>query len=233
MLKDTFCPIAAAAKILQPKWNIQILRSICLYEVSNFNDIRRLIPNVSPTLVSARLKFLVEHGILEKRYDDPFKASCYVPTEAGTKLKQVLLNLGEWGREWLDQEASVHAADSGMFLWVLGRKLHTEALPIDDVTIQFCLEEDHRALSRDYWYHIKDRQRPELSDNSLGRDPDLIIISKKTTLAACFMNYTTYDLETQRSRIILEGLQPLRHTFAAWMPTSEIGRSAPQKLGFS
>ena len=46
MLKDTYCPIAAAAKILQPKWNIQILRAICLYEVSTFNDIRRLIPNV-------------------------------------------------------------------------------------------------------------------------------------------------------------------------------------------
>ena len=60
MLKDTYCPIAAAAKILQPKWNIQILRAICLYEVSTFNDIRRLIPNVSPTLGSARLKFLVE-----------------------------------------------------------------------------------------------------------------------------------------------------------------------------
>ena len=67
MLKDTYCPIAAAAKVLQPKWNIQILRAICLYEVSTFNEIRRLIPNVSPTLVSARLKFLVEHGILEKR----------------------------------------------------------------------------------------------------------------------------------------------------------------------
>ena len=184
MLKDTYCPIAAAAKVLQPKWNIQILRSICLYGVTNFNDIRRLIPDVSPTLVSARLKFLVEHGILEKRFDDHFKASCYVPTEAGMKLKQVLLTLGEWGRDWLDQEASVHAADSGMLLWVLGRKLRTEALPLTDVTIQFCLEEDDRVLSKDYWYHIEDKQQPELADNGLGRDPGLMIISKNTTLAA-------------------------------------------------
>jgi DNA-binding HxlR family transcriptional regulator len=110
MIKDTYCPIAAAAKVLQPKWNIQILRAICLYGVSNFNDIRRLIPNVSPTLVSNRLKFLVEHGILEKRCDHHAKLSCYVPTDAGMKLKHVLLTLGEWGRDWLDQEASVHAA---------------------------------------------------------------------------------------------------------------------------
>jgi len=150
MLKDTYCPIAAAAKVLQPKWNIQILRSICLYGVSNFNDIRRLIPQVSPTLVSARLKYLVENGILERRCDEHASNSCYVPTEVGIKLKHVLLTLGEWGREWLDQEASVHAADSGMLLWVLGRKLHTAALPMNDATIQFCLAEDARVISKDY-----------------------------------------------------------------------------------
>ena len=230
MLKDTYCPIAAAAKILQPKWNIQILRAICLYEVSTFNDIRRLIPNVSPTLVSARLKFLVEHGILEKRCDHHATLSCYIPTEAGMKLKHVLLTLGEWGREWLDQEASVHAADSGMLLWVLGRKLRTEALPLTDVTIQFCLEEDDRVLSKDYWYHIEDKQQPELADNGLGRDPDLIIISKKTTLAACFMNYTSYQFEIDHNKIILDGIQPLQQTFPDWMATSEIGWSAPLKL---
>lgn len=102
MLKDTYCPIAAAARVLQPKWNIQILRSICLYGVSNFNDIRRLIPDVSPTLVSARLKYLVENGILEKRCDEHSKNSCYVPTDAGIKLKHVLLTLGECG-ELIDQ----------------------------------------------------------------------------------------------------------------------------------
>jgi len=232
MLKDTYCPIAAAAKVLQPKWNIQILRSICLYGVSNFNDIRRLIPQVSPTLVSARLKYLVENGILERRCDEHASNSFYVPTEVGIKLKHVLLTLGEWGREWLDQEASVHAADSGMLLWVLGRKLHTAALPMNDATIQFCLAEDAQVISKDYWYHIENRQRPELADNSLGRKPDLIVISNKTTLAACFMNYTTYQAEIANNKIILDGGQSLQNTFPAWMASSEIGRSAPQRYGF-
>lgn len=230
MLKDTYCPIAAAANVLQPKWNIQILRSICLYGVSNFNDIRRLIPQVSPTLVSARLKYLVENGILERRCDEHASNSCYVPTEVGIKLKHVLLTLGEWGREWLDQEASVHAADSGMLLWVLGRKLRTEALPMNNATIQFCVEEDERVLSKDYWYHIENREQPDLADNSLGRDPDLIVISKKTTLAACFMNYTSYQVEIARNKIILDGAQPLQNTFPAWMASSEIGKNTMRKI---
>jgi hypothetical protein len=146
------------------------------------------------------------------------------------KLKHVLLTLGEWGREWLDQEASVHAADSGMLLWVLGRKLHTDALPMNDATIQFCVEEDERVLSKDYWYHIENREQPELADNSLGRDPDLIVISKKTTLAACFMNYTSYQVEIARNKIILDGAQPLQNTFPAWMASSEIGKNTMRKI---
>jgi hypothetical protein len=176
-----------------------------------------------------KLKFLVEHGILEKRCDHRAKLSCYVPTDAGVKLKHVLLTLGEWGRDWLDQEASVHAADSSMLLWVLGRKLHTPALPMSDLTIQFCMEEDSRAISTDYWYHIENRRRPELADNSLGRDPDLIVISKKTTLAACFMNYTSYQVEISRNKIILDGAQTLQCTFPVWMASSEIGRLATDR----
>ena len=99
LLSDCCC-----SWVLQPKWNIQILRAICLYEVYHFNDIRRLIPDVSPTLVSARLKFLVEHGILEKQCDDRSNINLYVPTDAGMKLKHVLLTLGEWGRKWLDKK---------------------------------------------------------------------------------------------------------------------------------
>lgn len=141
------------------------------------------------------------------------------------KLKHVLLTLGEWDRESLDQEASVHAADSGMLLWILGRKLQTKALPMNDATIQFCVEEGEREISKDYWYRIKDRQQPELADSGLGHDPDLIVISKKTTVAACFMNYTSYQVEIARNKIILDGSQPLQNTFPAWMASSEIGRN--------
>jgi hypothetical protein len=91
------------------------------------------------------------------------------------------------------------------------------------------MEEDSRAISTDYWYHIENRGRPELADNSLGRDPDLIVISKKTTLAACFMNYTSYQVEISRNKIILDGAQTLQCTFPVWMASSEIGRLATDR----
>ena len=54
--------------------------------------------------------------------------------------------MGDWGRLWLDQEASVHAAGGNMLLWVLGQNLNTRAIPKDDVALQFCLEDE--ALDR-------------------------------------------------------------------------------------
>lgn len=48
MTKDVYCPIVATTHIVQPKWNIQILRAICLYDFGSFNDIRQSLPHVSP-----------------------------------------------------------------------------------------------------------------------------------------------------------------------------------------
>ena len=72
---------------------------------------------------------------------------------------------------------------------------------------------------------------PILGHCVYGRDPDLIVISKKTTLAACFMNYTSYQVEISRNKIILDGAQTLQSTFPAWMASSEIGRSALDRNG--
>ena len=224
MLKDTYCPIAAAAKILQPKWNIQILRSVCLYDLTTFNDIRRLLPNVSPTLLSQRLKFLIENGVIEKRECDRSPAQYYCPTDAGKKITKVLFAMGEWGREWLDQEASVHSADSAMLLWILSQKINLNFLPSDTAVLHFCLNERTGNEAQDYYILLNKHQKPELTDNNLGHEPNLVIVTEKSILAACYMNYTSYASELKKQTIILEGDYKLQKSFVNWMATSELGR---------
>jgi hypothetical protein len=45
------------------------------------------------------------------------------------------------------------------------------------------------------------------------------------------MNYTSYQVEISRNKIILDGAQNLQRTFPVWMASSEIGRSAPERNG--
>ena len=50
-----FCPIAKACEILEPRWTLLVLCEL-LNGATRFNDIRRGVPSMSPTLLSKRLK---------------------------------------------------------------------------------------------------------------------------------------------------------------------------------
>jgi DNA-binding HxlR family transcriptional regulator len=63
-----FCPVAKACEILEPRWTVLILMVI-LGGVSRFNEIRRGVPGVSPTLLSKRLRELEAQGLVERVED--------------------------------------------------------------------------------------------------------------------------------------------------------------------
>src|SRR3981189_1263298 len=58
-----FCPVAMAAEIICSRWTALVLREL-LCGTTRFNDIRRGIPLMSPTLLSRRVKELVEAGVV-------------------------------------------------------------------------------------------------------------------------------------------------------------------------
>lgn len=63
------CPITHACKLLEPRWNITILSEMWGGS-TRFNDIRRGVGNISPALLSKRLKELEANGLID-RVEDP------------------------------------------------------------------------------------------------------------------------------------------------------------------
>ena len=61
-----FCPIAMASEILCTRWTPLVLREL-ISGSTRFNDIRRGVPKMSPTLLSKRLKELEAAGVIETR----------------------------------------------------------------------------------------------------------------------------------------------------------------------
>lgn len=61
-----FCPVAKAAEILTERWTLLVLREI-LSGSRRFNDLRKGVPLMSPTLLSKRLKFLLDTGVIKRR----------------------------------------------------------------------------------------------------------------------------------------------------------------------
>ena len=60
-----FCPIAKASEVLGERWTHLIIREL-IADSHSFNELRKGLPLISPSLLSARLKSLEHSGIVER-----------------------------------------------------------------------------------------------------------------------------------------------------------------------
>src|SRR5579872_1568073 len=96
---DMRCPVARTLDIVGDSWTILILRDLIVSGPRKFQDFERSLAGISPNTLSARLKRLEEHGIVERRFYEqhPPRAE-YVLTEKGSELRPVLRALLDWGK---------------------------------------------------------------------------------------------------------------------------------------
>lgn len=95
-----FCPVAMAAEILCSRWTALVIREL-LCGSTRFNDLRRGVPLMSPTLLSKRLKELEEAGVITSVPTAQPGIVEYRLTEAGEDLRPVVMSLGSWGQRWV------------------------------------------------------------------------------------------------------------------------------------
>ena len=100
------CPVAASLALIGEKWSLLALREI-FYGNHRFTDIVRNT-GAPRDRMAARLKALVEAGVLEQRpYADNPPRQGYHLTPAGRALQPVLRALVVWGNEWAVDEPRV------------------------------------------------------------------------------------------------------------------------------
>lgn len=94
------CPIAQSLELVGEWWTPLILRDIVLLELTKFDDIQENL-GIAPTVLTSRLRHLVEAGVLERRqYSDRPPRFEYLPTAAGRDFETVLKALLKWGAKW-------------------------------------------------------------------------------------------------------------------------------------
>src|SRR3954453_8870965 len=106
-----FCPVAMAAEVLGARWTLVLLRELVAGS-TRFNDLRRGLPRMSPTLLSKRLKELEAAAVIERV---PVESEPglfeYQLTTAGLALTPVIEAIGCWGQRWIATEASLAKLD--------------------------------------------------------------------------------------------------------------------------
>ena len=123
------CPVAMAAEVLCTRWTVVLLRELVAGS-TRFNDLRRGVPKMSPTLLSQRLKELEVAGIVERREVTSEKGIFeYCLTESGKDLRVVVEAVGFWGQKWVEARKSLKNLDPSLLMWDMRRNLNPTPLP--------------------------------------------------------------------------------------------------------
>ena len=88
------CSLAQTLEVIGERWTLLILRD-AFFGVRRFDDFQSDL-GIARNILAARLKRLVDEGILERRSGEGGRGE-YALTERGLDLQPVLLSMTHWG----------------------------------------------------------------------------------------------------------------------------------------
>ena len=212
-----FCPLAMAAEVLCTRWTMVLMREL-MAGSTRFNDLRRGVPKMSPTLLSQRLKDLEQSGIVERRPLQSEKGVFeYRLTEAGRDIGPVVEAMGFWGQKWVESELSLKNLDPSLLMWDMRRNLNPEPLPKTRTVIQF-LYSDLPPTKSHWWLVIEPAGDVDLCWSDPGFDIDLYVTTDLRTMTAIWMGLTT--VERERRKIEFSGARSIASSMQVWLGLS-------------
>jgi DNA-binding HxlR family transcriptional regulator len=211
-----FCPVAMAAEILCSRWTMLLLREM-LCGSTRFNDLRRGLPRMSPTLLSKRLKELELSGVIRTVPNDAGITEYHL-TEAGEELRPIVTGIGFWGQRWVESRLSLRNLDPSLLMWDMRRNLNADPLPPRRCTIQFLYPELPEGV-RNWWLVVSDG-KVDLCQSDPGFEVDLLVTSSLKTMTAVWMGYTPLNAEVAARRVQLDGDPAVKRSMQAWLKLS-------------
>ncbi|EDM37663.1 hypothetical protein PBAL39_14599 [Pedobacter sp. BAL39] len=97
--KQEIMAVHDAMDVLNGKWKVSIISSICYYNKRRFSDILNDVHGISNKMLSKELKELETNKLINRTVLDTQPISVqYQLTEYGLTLKTIINNLAEWGK---------------------------------------------------------------------------------------------------------------------------------------
>jgi DNA-binding HxlR family transcriptional regulator len=215
-----FCPVAMAAEVLCTRWTVLILRELFAGS-TRFNELRKGVPLMSPTLLSKRLKELENSGVVERTRTSEPGVYSYRLTEAGRDLQSIVFGMGFWGQRWVDKQSSLRNLDPSLLMWDMRRNLDLSPMPERRCVVQFLYPE---LQKKQRWWLVINRGTVDLCLTDPGFDVDLYIVTDLRTMTAIWMGLTTVRAEAQRRRLELTGDADLKRSMQSWLGLSPFAK---------
>lgn len=219
-----FCPIAVACEILAERWTPLILRELMVGKCY-FNELQRGLPLISRTLLSQRLRELEQAGLVTRVAKTTGRGYEYRLTAAGQSVQPLIMQLGEWGREWIYPEVMKRDLDPGLLMWDIHQRLETDALPTQRTVVQFDLRGFPQNLPRSsramkLWWLVLEKPDVQLCLTDPGYDVDMIVKADLYSLTRVWMGELKYIKAKNDGDIALLGPPVLTKAFPNWLRLS-------------
>jgi len=215
-----FCPLAKAAEVLCERWTILLVRELTAGS-RRFNDLRRGLPLMSPSLLSRRLKQLTEAGVVCPR-EETDGSHHYALTRAGRELQPLVERMAVWGHRWVGSQLEDEDLDVGLLMWDIRRGVDPTRFPEQRTVIQIRFDDAPEGYGD--WWLVAEAGETDLCMEDPGHEVDLLIESSLAALTAVWLCRATLAGARRRGELRILGDTDLRRRLPEWLCGSPLAR---------
>jgi DNA-binding HxlR family transcriptional regulator len=209
-----FCPVAKAMELLDERWTLLVVRELVIGS-RRFNDLRRGLPRMSPTLLSKRLHQLTRAGIIERRSDGADVR--YELTDAGHELRPIVEALGAWGTRWIGELGDADL-DPKLLMWDMRRNVDHAVVPPRRTVVFFEFVDASPRAGR--WWMVLTREDADVCDADPGHPVDVTVRARLRCLTEIWRGDRAWADAVRSGEVDVTGEATLRREVSRWFTLS-------------
>jgi len=218
------CPISMAASVICEKWTLQIVREM-FFGSTRYSEIQKYIPNISPSLLRNRLRFLEEHGVIIRKRPAGGNRLEYHLTPAGRSLAPVLTEMGKWGFRWASDHMTEKQNTASGLVRDFASRIDVDELPSCDTVIEMrLLDGEERAVG---FIHVQGGTA-RTCDTSLGFDTDVLIRSTTKTMTRIWYGELDVNAAIRSGQMKVEAAPAFTRRISRWLGISSFTTDDPR-----
>ena len=221
-----FCAVAKAAELFCERWTPLLIRDLAA-GASQFSELQRGVPVMSPTLLSRRLKELVAEGVVERRPRRGARGWTYHLTPAGAELVPLVEALGVWSRRWSPRALEPQEVDLDLLLWTIERDADAQAFGHNPAVVRLELTDQPEGRAR--WWFLNQAGGCALMGHDPGHGPDLIMAATLRDLIHVVRGDLPLGRAVAGGRLALAGAAPARGALGRWLNRGPLARIPPER----
>lgn len=211
-----FCPVSKAMEVLDERWTMLILRELLLGS-TRFNDLRRGVPRMSPSLLAKRLRSLERAGVV-RREGEGVRTSYHL-TPAGEELGPIVEALGAWGMRWVS-DLGDDDLDPHLLFWDIRRTTLLERWPRRRTTVWFQLGGVPEKAAQ--WWLVVSGDEVDVCDFDPGYEVDARVVAGLRDLTMVWRSDLSWERALHQGAVTIEAPREVRAALPTWIGYSSL-----------